>query len=140
MEYFVGSIITLLTMIVVGKVFIPKITNKVIPPIRYGQSHLYEIIKNFIPRDIFSLIKKENTQSFNYLKENGIRVFFTEREAYMIKNGKFVVAEFDGKTINMDSIKPVDIMGMDKVELDKMIFIIDKLTEGKTNDSGNSRN
>jgi len=29
-------------------------------------------------------------------------------------------------------------MGMDKVELDKMIFIVDKLTEGNEDDSRNS--
>ena len=28
-------------------------------------------------------------------------------------------------------------MAMDKVELDKMFFIVQKLTEGKNNDSGN---
>jgi hypothetical protein len=40
----------------------------------------------------------------------------------------------------MDSVKPVDIMGMDAVELEKMIFIIEKLTEGTANDSGDSGN
>ncbi len=43
----------------------------------------------------------------------------------------------DGKIDEENKIR-VDMMAMDKVELDKMIFIVDKLTEGLTDDSGNS--
>jgi hypothetical protein len=138
MDYFVGSLITLLTIILVGKILIPKITNEKIKTISYGQSHAYELIKYMrIPKTITR--KQPITQSYNYIMKNGFKVFFTNTEAYWVKDGQFVVANSNENKIDMDSVKPVDIMAMDAVELEKMIFIIEKLTEGTTNDSRDSR-
>lgn len=139
MEYFVGSIITLFTIFMVGKVFIPKTSNEKIKSIRYGQSHAHQLIKHLHIPTIKNKITPA-TQSSNYIMRNGFRVFFTDHEAYWVKDGQFVVAESSNNQINMDSVKPVDIMGMDRVQLDKMIFIIEKLTEGTTNDSRDSGN
>ncbi|CAB4242254.1 hypothetical protein UFOVP222_75 [uncultured Caudovirales phage] len=139
MDYFVGSLITLLTIIVVGKIVLPKISNDKIKTLSYGQSHAHELIKYIqIPRA--STRRQPNTQSYNYVMKNGFKVFFTDRNAYWVKDGQFVVADSNENKIDMDSIKPVDIMGMDAVELEKMIFIIEKLTEGTTNDSRDSGN
>jgi hypothetical protein len=42
--------------------------------------------------------------------------------------------EIDGANATL-----VDTMGMDKVQLDKMLFIMDQLRDGNKNDSGDSR-
>ena len=42
----------------------------------------------------------------------------------------FYSAKHDGAGIVMETKKIVDMMGIDKVELDKMILIVDRLTEG----------
>jgi hypothetical protein len=45
-----------------------------------------------------------------------------------------------GTEIDWANATLVDTMGMDKVQLDKMLFIMDQLRDGKQNDSGDSRN
>jgi hypothetical protein len=40
--------------------------------------------------------------------------------------------------INKEAAEQVDTMGMDKVQLDKMLFIMDKLREGINDDSRGS--
>jgi hypothetical protein len=42
--------------------------------------------------------------------------------------------------VDKETTRRVDTMGMDKVELDKMLFIMDQLRDGKINDSGSSGN
>jgi hypothetical protein len=45
----------------------------------------------------------------------------------------------DGK-VDDESTTTVDTMGMDKVQLDKTIFIVSKLTEGLEDDRSNTGN
>lgn len=139
MDYFIGSLITITTIMVMAKIFIPKISDEKIPGIGYGQSHAHELIKH-LQFQKPEIKKPINTQSYNYLFKNGFRVFFAKDHAYWIKDGQFVVADSKENKIDMDSVKPVDIMGMDDVELEKMIFIIEKLTEGTADDSRDSGN
>ena len=40
--------------------------------------------------------------------------------------------------VDKDTTSVVDTMGMNKVQLDKMLFIIDQLRDGKQHDSGSS--
>jgi hypothetical protein len=40
--------------------------------------------------------------------------------------------------IDLSSAKQVDIMSMDKVQLEKMIYIVEQLREGMPNDSWDS--
>jgi hypothetical protein len=42
--------------------------------------------------------------------------------------------------IDKDSAEQVDIMSMDKIQLDKMLFIMDKLREGIDDDNRGSGN
>jgi hypothetical protein len=50
--------------------------------------------------------------------------------AYWIESNTVYSAKFDGLEIIPETKKVVDMMGIDKVELDKMILIVDRLTEG----------
>lgn len=72
-----------------------------------------------------------------------MRFLTMDNQAFWIKdNTVFVSDVLDGdlSSINESTTRVVDMMTLDKVELDKMIFIIEKLTEGLLNDSGNSGN
>ncbi len=64
----------------------------------------------------------------------------TGTKAYWISDNKVLEAPIneDGR-IDFESALPIDTMGMDKVELDKISFIVDRLTEGNSNDSSNPR-
>ena len=69
-----------------------------------------------------------------------VRVLYINNSAYWIEDSTFYTATFANGSILEDTKKAVDTMGMDSVELDKMIFIVDKLTEGLSDDSSDSRN
>ena len=46
----------------------------------------------------------------------------------------------DGNDIDNESARLVDTMSMNKVQLDKMLFIMDQLKEGDSNDSSGTGN
>jgi hypothetical protein len=111
-------------------------TNK-LGKIVYRQSHLFSLIAPAIP--YMPVVKTfRPTQSFLNDEKNRQRMIFTEDRAYWIKDNAFYEASLleDGE-IDNSTAKIVDTMTMDKVELDKMAFIVQKLTEGMRNDFGN---
>ena len=57
---------------------------------------------------------------------------------WFIKNNTLYNVESEDGQFEEDLAKKVDTMGMDDVQLKKTIFIVEKLTEGIKNDSGNS--
>lgn len=79
--------------------------------------------------------KKPNTQSINYINKNHLRVMVVDNNAYWIKNNTFYVADLVDGQIDNETTREVDTMTMDKVQLDKMLFIVGKLTEGLNNES-----
>ena len=80
------------------------------------------------------------TQSSNHYKKTNIRVIILDKKAYFIKDGGFYSAEMDGDLVDKQTATLVDTMGMDKIQLDKMLFIMDQLRDGENNDSGYSGN
>ena len=59
--------------------------------------------------------------------------------AYWIKDNQFYQSNINEQGIDKENSRVVDTMGMDKVQLDKMLFIMDKLREGINDDSRGSR-
>lgn len=137
MEYLLGSIITIL-IILVTKRFMPKQGEKQRMPIfRHSQSYLFELVKPFLVLPDVRI--KLDSQSSRHYDKKHVRVILADGKAYWIMDNTFFEAEeFDG-FIDKESAKPVDIMSMDKVQLDKMIVIVEALTEGGNNENWNSR-
>lgn len=128
MEYLLGSLITFMSIIFVG-LMKPK-TQKSLPVIKYSQSHIYSLVKPLL--DLHPVVKnKIVTQATKYEDKTNVRVIILEGSAYWIKDNIFYTAAFDGSSIDKDTTEVVDTMNMSKVELDKMIFIIDQLTDGE---------
>lgn len=128
MEYFLGSIATMLVMLLAVRILKRK-SVRVVP--QQSQSKLFEITKN---TDIVIelLYPKVKTQAMKHHESNIVRVIFAEQQAYWIKDSVFYTADIDGLGfVDVDSTRAVDTMAMDKVQLDKMSFIVEKLTEGK---------
>ena len=90
--------------------------------------------------DIRSYKKKMITQSSKHYEKINIKVVIFDKKAYFVKDGSFYCADMQGDAIDKHSATVVDTIGMDKVQLDKMLFIMDQLRDGKKNDSGDSRN
>lgn len=84
--------------------------------------------------------KKMVTQSSKHEDRVNIKVVIFDNKAYFVKEGIFYCADMNGDFIDKSSTTVVDTIGMDRVQLDKMLFIMDQLRDGKKNDSGDSRN
>jgi hypothetical protein len=139
MEYFIGSLTTVLLAIFVKKYLIKHdlVSFRRLGVI-YSQSQIFNIVKPFIPI-ANSLTPLPNTQSRDYEKKMTVKVIMTEGQAYWIRDNAVYTADIaEDYSVRNETTRIVDIMGMDKVQLDKMIFIVDRLTEGSKNDSGDS--
>jgi hypothetical protein len=78
------------------------------------------------------------TQSLKHHDKSNIKVIILDNSAYWIKDNIFYKAPLVDELIDKDSAEQVDTMNMDKVQLDKMLFIMDKLREGINDDSRGS--
>lgn len=136
MEYLIGALASsvLTTMIFY---FVARARQEYpIVKIKASQSRthrLYPPILNIRNKEI-------NTQAIVHRNQNLTRIIFTEKNAYWIKDNRLYEADTDNGLIVENSEKPVDTMGMDKVKLDEMMFIVEKLTEGKNIDNWGSWN
>jgi hypothetical protein len=139
MEYFLGSALTMLAMFITTRLILPRTLKTKVKNIRYSQSHIHTLVMPLLP-DLKNYRKKIITQSSKHDEKVNIRVVILENKAYFVKDGGFYCADVDGDSIDKQSATVVDTMGMDKVQLDKMLFIMDQLRDGKKNDSGDSRN
>ncbi len=142
MEYLIGFFTSIFIIYSVAKIQ-PKyniLKEQKIKPIRYSQSHIHSLVFPLLPKPekIRKIIK---SQAAIIDRQNNIKVIIMDNKAYWIKDNTFYTAEMsmDG-TVNKESTSRVDTNGMSKVQLDKMLFIVDKLREGTFDDSGGTRN
>ena len=94
----------------------------------------YSMRKKYIER-----INRKSQSRIRQEREN-VRVIIVENEAFWIKDNAFYTAPMVDNLISKDSAIQVDTTHMDKVQLDKMLFILDKLREGISNDSRGAGN
>jgi hypothetical protein len=78
------------------------------------------------------------TQSKIHYDKTNVKVIILDNQAYWIKDNIFYRAPIDGQAIDKESAEEVDTIHMDKVQLEKMLFIMDKLREGINDDSRGS--
>lgn len=83
---------------------------------------------------------KTKTQSKSHQEGTNIRVIIVDEQAYWIKDNIFYRAPLVNNLVDKDSAERVDTSDMDRVQLDKMLFILDKLREGVSDDSRGSGN
>ena len=78
------------------------------------------------------------TQSKNHYDKTNVKVIIVDNNAYWNKDNIFYKAPLVDQLIDKDSAEQVDTISMDKVQLEQMLFIMDKLREGIDNDSRSS--
>lgn len=134
MEFILGAMLPFLGMLIAYKLFIPYKKQSSIK-IVYRQTNVFEAMKPAIP---FLKVWEEpkETQSSKYEARNSVKVLMVENQAYWIKDNSVYVADIVDGNVDQSGAKVVDTMTMDKVQLDRLSFIIDKLTKGDSNDSG----
>jgi hypothetical protein len=80
------------------------------------------------------------TQSANHEKSIHLKVLFIGEEAYWIKENALFIADQEDGIVKEDTARRVDTMGMNSVQLDRLIYIVDVLNEGNENDRGYTGN
>lgn len=135
MEFFLGIVFAVFAMAMINKYIInvSEIKKSKMNKIIYRQSHIFDLIRPAIPYIPHNLNARQ-TQARDHRASQSIKVVFTDDKAYWIKDNNFYEALHIHGQIDDSTTKTVDTMGMDKVELDKIIFIVEKLTEGTAND------
>ena len=130
-----GAIGITVTMLLLFYIFILKnnIKNNKQPIISQSMlQHRYSNRKNNSRR-----IKSRTQSKLHYDKSN-IKVIILDNNAYWIKDNIFYKAPLVNELIDKESAEQVDTIHMDKVQLDKMLFIMDRLREGINDDSRGS--
>ena len=142
MEYLIGFFVGTIVMVLAYRFMIKSnLTkdNRVI--ISYSQSHIFNILKPFakIAYGISRPVMK--TQATEYEKSQTVRVIMADGQAYWIRDNVFYTANInEDYSVDNESTRTVDTMSMDKVQLEKIIFIVERLTEDTDNDDSDSRN
>jgi hypothetical protein len=128
MEYLIGSIATFCML-----AYLANKVRKNVPArfkmAEYSQMRSYENIKLFFPAFMYEKPRMAETQLSKYHKSLQMRVIFIDNKAYWIKDNTVYSADLENGQVNQNTTKPIDTMAMDKVELDKMSFIVEMLTE-----------
>jgi hypothetical protein len=128
LEYLLGAIVTATTILLTYRWFIANLVPKQSLKVFASQSRTNEMMKTFFMQQ--ESFPKATTQSMKYFDSINLRILIIEEQAYWIKNNAVFVAEIINGEIEKDTAKEVDTMAMDKVQLNKLMFIVEKLKEG----------
>lgn len=134
MEYLVGAVLTLVSIVFANRMIVKQQKNsKSVPVIRYSQSHVYSLVRDQLNDHYFRALPK--TQATEYQERFYTKIVVAEDKAYWIKDNKFYVASVEDGMVDKESSKEVDTMSMDDVELKKIIEIVETLKQGDIGDS-----
>jgi hypothetical protein len=140
MEYFLGSLITFMVIAVMSYFFKnERQDGKTFAFLKYSQSYSHDLMMPFLPTNKeLAMLDNKPTQSSKHDGNNQVRVLISRDRAYWIRNNAFFTADVEHGEVLKETTKPVDTMGMNKVQLDEMVFIVEQLTRGIENDSRNT--
>ena len=130
-----------LTLLLTSSIIIiaVKRSKKYFIKVVYTQSDIHQIVKNFIPKDLFE-IPKPLSQARKHMRSNTVKVLIIEGQAYWVHDNMFYVADTVEGLVNPDTVRPVDTNNMSKRDIDKMLFILDSLKNGNSDDSSGAWN
>jgi hypothetical protein len=120
-------------------IIINKKRKKSFNRVLYRQSDMHNILKDFFFKDIDN-DKVFMSQSKIWKEKQTTKVVILDQKAYWISNNIFYVGEAVNGKVKPETGEPLDTSNMSKREIDKMLFILDNLKNGKLNDSGSAGN
>ena len=130
-----------LTSIILCSIIIRVVQKrkKYFAKIVYTQSSIHQIVKNLLPKDLFEVPKKLS-QARKHIENNSVKVMIIENNAYWVHNNMFYVADTIDGSVDSETVRPVDTNNMSKRDIDKMLFILDSLKNGNSDDSSSAWN
>ena len=132
-----GAVGLTLTILLVLMAYVLVSRSKSTKPQIISQSMLHYRYSNLKK---YSRKFNNNTQSKKHFDKTNVKVIILDQQAYWIKDNIFYKAPLVDQLIDKDSAEQVDTSDMNKVQLDQMLFILDKLREGINDDSRGSGN
>ena len=139
MEYIVGALFMLTALIAANRFLRTPYRKAASVEIRHSQSYIYSLVApllQYVPEDL----PATPTQSRSFVQQSYVRVLVMEENAYWIKDNALYTAQVLDGAVDKETTRKVDTMTMSKVELDKTMFIVEKLREGLEDDNGGSGN
>jgi hypothetical protein len=116
---------------------IKKRSKKVFSRTLYRQSDMHRMLKYFFSLEVTNN-QKPPSQLTKRKEKDMIKVIVMENQAYWVSDNTFYVAKaFEGEVLP-DTAEPVDIEHMSRRDIDKMLFILDSLKNGKEKDDSSS--
>jgi hypothetical protein len=104
---------------------------------KYRQSDIHQVVKNILqPRNDDH--PSRPSQSEKHAEKHSLKVIFVDGKAYWVNNNTFYCADVNNGNVDTESAVPVDVYSLDKVGINRLLFILDKLGDGSNNDSGGS--
>jgi hypothetical protein len=105
----------------------------------YSQSDIHNLLKYFFSLNI-SNNEKHPSQLTKRKEKDMIKVIVMGNLAYWVSENIFYVAEAIDGNIVAETAEPVDTNSMSRKDLDKMLFILYSIKNGKKNDSSSAGN
>ena len=105
----------------------------------YRQSDIHKLLKYFFSIPLSSN-ENPSSQLTKHKEKSMIKVIILNDEAYWVSDNTFYVAKAIDGEVQPHTAQPVNTNKLSKPELDKMLFILDSLKNGKKNDSGGTGN
>ena len=135
------AIILSLTLVLLSSIIIIRVKRrkKYFAKIIYTQSDIHKIVKNFLPKDLFE-VPNLISQARKHVRKNTVKVLIIEDKAYWVHDNMFYVADTDEGLVDPETVRPVDTNNMSKRDIDKMLFILDSLRNGNSDDSSGAWN
>lgn len=104
-----------------------RIKARGIKKVMKSQSTIYNKVKDFVPQNlkVKSLFSQSKIHSEKYM----LRVMVIDTGAYWVKDNSFFMADVKNGMVIPESTRKIDTVNMSKEDIDKMMFILDKLKE-----------
>ena len=118
-----------------------KSRNKAFSKTLYKQSDLHKVMKKFFLQQLRPDFNKDRSSQLTRRQEKSrIKVIVIDEKAYWVSDNVFYVADaVEGNPIP-ETAQPLDTKQMSNREINKMLFILDNLKNGKSDDSGSTGN
>lgn len=105
----------------------------------YRQSDMHKMLKKFFQKEL--LVNENFISQLNKRKESkNTKVVILEDQAYWVEDNVFYVGLAVNGKVNLETAIPLDTSKLSTKDIDKLLFILDTLKGGKTNDSGSTGN
>ena len=127
MEYLLGSLVTLFSFFAISYLINKQKSSSKKFVVQRSQSHLYKLLSDIAYKEIEK--EQKQRQSDKFLNRHSVKVMIIEDKAYWIKDNQLYTANYVDGDIDNYSIKEVDTINMSQVELEKTMFIVEKLAE-----------